>query len=304
MKISLLFLFFSFFYSISQSQINYIKYKNKCEKAYDLAIDKKEFQKSINYLENLNRKYKLLGEEFFLKAYCYKNLNNLDSCASSLKQAYGSLFLDINITFPTGIKEIDPLKLTENFNENQLAVVQEGYQLFFSRLNQTADSLLVLFEGMLERDQNSRDILIAAEKNYNDSTSQVNLAKLEMRKVDLENQRILKELILKYGYPGYWLCPQGQGYLSLLLLHSTYEEFYKEMKPILLEELKKGHIGASDFANWEERYFNHYHEKSLYSLEGQFKPSTIPSKRKALKMRKKIGLSKHYPWTIKNELKS
>lgn len=288
-------------FGISQKNINYIKYKNRCEKAYDLAIRDSSYNECIAYLNKLSKKYPILGEEFLLRAYCYKMLGNNDDCALSIKTAYSSLFLDINITFPAGIKMLDPSGLIQDFTAEQMAVVEEGYKLFSLRITSLSDSLLYLFEDMNNKDQEVRNLFLEAEKQFEDTSIIVKSVENEMLKVDLENQRILKDLIAKYGYPGFWLCPQGQGYLNLVFFHSAYEEFYKEMRPILKKELKKGHIGASDYANWEERYYLEFN-KTKYSLPGRKKGMKLLRERKVLKNRRKIGLSKYYPWELQENL--
>lgn len=278
--------------------INYIDYKQKCEKAYELAFDLSNYEGSLKILDNISQKTPLLAEEYMLKSYCYKQLGNNKKSAENLKQAWGTRFLDFNSIMPSGIPQLNPTLITEGYSEEETKIVEEGYELYNQRRTDLSDSLTTLLNELFTKDQEIRDIYWEVKQNEGVNSDKTKEAFIAMEQVDLENQKILKSIICKYGFPGNWICLGCTGPANILLLHASIESFYIEMHDKLYDELIKGHISPSDFALWEDRYMRDYKKTSLYGLPtGSKEPENNHlSKEQMIKNRLKIGLTKYYPW--------
>lgn len=287
-----------FFAHVFAQDVNYVIYKQKCEKAYELAFDSSNYQKSLIVLDEINLKTPLLAEEYMLKSYCYKNLGDNKKCADNLKLAWSKRFLDFNSIMPSGIPQLNPTSLMEGFSEEEIKTVEQGYELFSQRKTELSDSLTSVLNELFNKDQEIRDTYWAIKEANGNNSEKTKEAFKAMENVDIENQKVLKLIICKYGFPGNWICLGCTGSANILLLHASTEKFYEEMYDILHKELIKGHISPSDFALWEDRYMRDYKKISLYGLpSGSNETETTHlSKEKMIKNRLQIGLTKYYPW--------
>lgn len=279
-----------------EEKIDYIKYKQACEAAYDAALEQGSFEEALILLDEIDLKIPLKAEELFLKAYCHKSLGKNCEAAEMLRKAWGTPFLDYSIIFENGIKALNPQSLMQGFTDEQKALVEQGYELYTQRRTPLGDSLTQVLEAMVEKDQKAREQRKFMLATYGEESDSTKLAGQQIKYVDSCNQAELKGVIEKFGFPGDEICP-GTAYLTeTLMLHAASPSFYKEMKRILFDEIKKGHLAPSIYAVWEDRYYRDYLQQSYYdvylSLEdftGEILPYSI-----MMQNRYNIGLSKYY----------
>lgn len=281
---------------LGKEKIDYIKYKQACEAAYDAALEHDSFEEALVLLDEIDLKIPLKAEELFLKAYCYKSLGKNSEAAKMLRKAWGTPFLDYSIIFENGIKELNPQSLMLGFNDEQKILVEQGYELYTQRRTPLGDSLTKVLEVMVEKDQKAREQRMIMVVTYGEESDSTKMALQQIKYVDSCNQAELKGIIAKFGFPGDEICP-GTAYLTeTLMLHAASPSFYKEMKSILFDEIKKGHLAPSIYAVWEDRYYRDYLHQSYYdvylSLE-DFKGEILPYST-MMQNRYKIGFSKHF----------
>ncbi|SFT84796.1 hypothetical protein SAMN05216474_2670 [Lishizhenia tianjinensis] len=282
---------------ISNAQeFNGITYKQSCEFAYDAAFRNEDFKSALEILDTLAQNTSLKGEEFVLKAYCYKAVGDTNSAANMLSKAWSTPFFDFNIIFEAGIQELSLANITTGFSVEQMKRVKEGFVLYEKRKTKIGDSLTEVLVTMVKEDQQTRRIRKYNESYYGSDHDSTKAAEERVFYIDSLNQSKLKDIIKEYGFPGDWLCP-GQSYLiGTLLMHATRKEFYLEMKEILIDEVRKGHLAPSNFAYWEDRYYIDVLNKmkyGVYPLPTNFSGVRL-SKKDIIDNRMEIGLSKYF----------
>ena len=246
-KITLFFLLLGIIPNCYSQQINFIEYKKECNVAYISALDKKAYTSCLNQLKQIKIKYKLLCcEEYILMAYCLKKTNQLTKSAETLKTALSNYAFDLNCYNQIGPIQID--SITNGFTKKQLLIVDKGYENAIKLMPKIGDSIIHVFEKIDLLDQNVRTKIAL---NRKDSI----ILNSKIRQVDSINLITFKNLIYKYGYPGEKILPWNTGYPFLILTRSAkYDAFFKEMQPILLEEVKKGNMPPSHYVFWLDKH--------------------------------------------------
>ncbi len=221
--------------NISTAQeIDRIAYKQECENAYILALDKKEFQAAIDKLDQIHAKTALVAEEYFLMAYCYKNLGDNQKCAEFMKQGWGTPFMDWDY-----IWKIDALKpdlLIHGFNVSQNSEIEIGFSRFNKLKTPLSDSMMFVVKRMSKKSEAAQNYYKLISENDPSNEKNIKIARDSVNKVNQSLQLQLKKIIKDYGYPGDKLCPGGSE-IGYVLVNCLTPEFYDEMKPILLTEV-------------------------------------------------------------------
>ncbi|MCA6438209.1 MAG: hypothetical protein IM600_15900 [Bacteroidetes bacterium] len=127
-------------------------------------------------------------------------------------------------------------------------------------------------------------------KDKNQVSPLVNDSLMRLQNIlDSINEVEFTEIVAKYGYPS--LKRTGSPFTVFFSLHLMGENIFKKWLPILTMELKKGNIGASEFARWYDRNMLILGKKQLY---GEYNP-VVPCVEDLTKTnieRKKIGLKR------------
>lgn len=220
-----------------------------------------------------------------LKAYAYKQLDSSLLCAENVKWTWSNYAIDFSYLFE--IPELMPTRIIENFNENELALMNEGYDNF-SKLKKhpSSDSVLAKLESMNEKDRIVRDSMMADRSPEN---------QLATKNVDSLNGIEYKQLILSYGFPGERFAPGRSSTSFGLILHlADYPEYFEEMNPILLTEVKNGRMSPTYYLYWLDRHIFTTSGKSLYGM--YVPPGTkLDKTSKILKRRLKFGMNYGFP---------
>lgn len=246
----ILFLFSFFVSTCSFGQINHIDYKNDCDAAYRFALDSLNYPKCLSHLSKVNKRYKkLFCEEYILKAHCYKQMGMETKSAKCLRSAWSTYALDLECLGQ--IPEISLVKINEGFSKKQQKIVQQGYDNFAKLNRSNTDSLKIVLQVMLDRDQ------VPRMKFYDGSIIDTNAVNNEIILVDSLNLIEFRKIIYKLGYPGEWILPGNVSRVFVLLVHSSYnQEFFDEMKPVFLNEVIAGRMPPSHYALWLDRHYS------------------------------------------------
>jgi len=285
--LSILFLLLSIY---SNAQFNRIEYKQECDLAYRLAIDNAQYKKSLKKIAEVKKKYGMLyGEEYVLSAFCYKKMGKNTKSAKSLRDAWSTYAFDFNCLFQ--IEEIQPGKIVEGFTEKQNEIVGQGYANSAKLKSKVTDSLIAVFDAMLERDIVPR---IKPRLNLQDSIA----VGAEIRATDSLNLVEFKNIIKTYGYPGEWLLPFRSNVSFFILVHSAYnEDFYNEMNEVFRNEVVNGRMAPSFYLLWLDKrnsWLNLPIEYAMVNLPGkkEFSPTEIQD---IIEKRLSYGLIKNCP---------
>lgn len=254
MKLTLLILFFSS--SISFGQIfDHIAYKQEVNKAYEMAINKQKYTEALTQLAFVQEKYKMLyGEDYLLKAFCYKSLGDNKLASEAIKTAWTTPTFDLRTLWY--IKELDPGALNIGFNPDQLTTVREGLDAYTAPVNQ--DSLLALFKKLTEEDQFVRD------RNSSDPSNETWANAVDsLNKV---HEDFFADYVARFGFPGEKQLGTGDFAIWIVFIHTAGNEaYYQKMKPIFLEEVRKGNMSPYYFANWVDQHQFYAKLPSIYN---------------------------------------
>jgi hypothetical protein len=292
-SIKLFYLFLFQTIHIHSQTFNHIEYKKECDIAYRYAFDSMMYAKSILKIKEIELKYnKIYGEEYMLVSYCYLKQEKLNKSARMYKKAWSNFAFDLNCLIQTAEFEQDCF--FKNFNKRQIKIAKKGYKNGQKLKTALTDSLVLVFDNLNNLDQEPR------LKLHND-TSKVfrKMVFQEMEIVDSLNMIEYKKIIYKHGYPGEYILPlNSTGAPFLLLVHSSGDKlFYNEMKDVLLNEVKIGHMPPSDYVLWLDRH-NEYCglplEYGILDLPSQNKFSQT-EKEEIYKKRLECGLIKQFP---------
>ena len=250
----------------SKAQFNHIEYKQECDVAYRLAIDSAQYKKSLKKLTSVKKKYgKLYCEEYVLSAFCYKQMQKNTKSAKSLKSAWSTYVFDFNCLFQ--MDEIQPGKVMEGFTEKQKQIVEQGFAKSAGLKNKVTDSLIAVFDAMLERDIAPR---IKPRLNAHDSL----VVGAEIRATDSINLIEFKRIIKTYGYPGEWLLPLRSNVSFFILVHSAYDQnFYNEMNEVFRNEVVQGRMAPSFYLLWLDKH------NSFLGLPTEYAMLKLPKKK-------------------------
>lgn len=270
--------------SNAQEEINYIKYKQDCNKAYLFALQDSNYQKAIDHLEGVHKKYHFLAaEEYLLKAYAYKEHGNSLLCAENVKLTWSNYAFDFSYIFE--IPALSPSAMVKGFNDEEQILMNEGYANY-SKLSKHphADSIIAKLTFMDSIDR------IARDQFELDSTSWE-----KVKQMDSLNGIEFKKIIEQYGFPGEHFYPGQSSTCFRLLVHfADYPAYFKSMDPILYNEVKNGRMSPTYYLFWLDRHIFNTEGKSMYGMI--VPPGTKLDKHsKIMKRRLKFGLNYGFP---------
>jgi hypothetical protein len=242
MKHLLILSFFLLLQVASFSQVkDHIVYKQEVIPAYQLAIDSGKFAQGIEILNRAKTKYgKLYSEEYLLLAYCYKKVGNNQKAAENLKTCWSEPSYDFSLI--KNHKELNNGVIMEGFTKAQQNLVKEGFKNYDERKPSLIDSLQYWAMKMTLKDREARDRPVSPDED-NDH---------EIRRVNEENSEVLLMYMEVLGeYPGERQMQLFASEYFIVLLHTAEDEaFFGRMKPIFLEEVRKGNMPPSFYAAW------------------------------------------------------
>ncbi len=261
------FTIFCLLFSTGRASTNYIHYKQDCDLAYRLAIDDTQYRQSVEYLETIEKKYDgLFTEEYVLMAYCFKKLGRETRSAKCLKKAWSTYPFDLNCLMH--IDAIQPNKIMEGFSKRQKKIVYKGYDNFSKLKSDITDSLITVFDALVARDQRPRVDSTLADQIYC---------------ADSLNMIEFKNIVYKYGFPGEWLLPGKSSITVILLTHSSYyQDFFDEMKPVFLNEVREGRMPPSYYLFWIDRH------NQMFGLPREFGMLNLKQERELTEAEKKV----------------
>lgn len=279
-------------FKLCAQDINYIRYKQDCNKAYCFALDSLDYDGCIKTLYKVKGKYDFLFcEEYVLLSYCYKKINRNTKSAKFLRSAWGNYAFDLNCLMQ--IDEIQPFKIMEGFSKHQNKIVSKGFIEAKKLRTNVSDSLLKVFARI-----DSLDQLVRTEILPDSNANTIKLQMEKLRYVDSLNLIEFKNIIYKFGYPGEKLLSGNSESSSLILIHSSYNKtFYNEMKPVFLEEVRKGRMSPSHYVLWLDRHNLAFNLPLEYGILDVISENNFTESQKAeiYKRRMELGLIKHFP---------
>lgn len=231
--------------SLAEAQsFDHIAYKQEVNQAYELAVNQANYTESLRKLETVKKNYRILyGEDNRLQAYCYKMLGNDSLAALSLKTCWSVPSFDMRTLWY--VAELDPGKLMEGFNDYEKQLVNEGFDNGSNIRPKNADSLLHVFERMTSADQDVRHAWLADPEAFQSKIDSVNRA----------HEAFIENYVRDYGYPGEKQLQFMDWEVWLVLVHSSGNEaFYQRMKPVFLEEVRKGNMSPTYYANFVDQH--------------------------------------------------
>lgn len=262
---------------------DHIAYKQEVNQAYELAVNQGNYTESLRKLETVKKNYRMLyGEDYRLQSYCYKMLGNDSLAALSLKTSWSVPSFDMRTLWY--VAELNPGKLMEGFNEHENQLVNEGFDNSLKIKPENADSLLHVFEQLTKADQDVRNLWLADPEAFQYKIDSVNRA----------HEAFIEDYIRRYGYPGEKQLQFMDWEVWLILAHSSGNEaFYQRMKPVFLEEVRKGNMSPTYYANFVDQHQFYNKLPSVYqSLVYDNHPyvNTEEERKQISKNRYEIGL--------------
>jgi hypothetical protein len=274
-----------------EAQINHIDYKVDCDLAYRFALDSLNYPKCLKQLSKVNKKYgKIYCEEYILMAYCYKKMGKDTKSAKCLKKAWSTYAFDLECLGQ--LPQINLEAINQGFSKKEQKIVQQGYDNFAKLKRSNTDSLMAVFQLMLDRDQ------VPRMKFYTDSVIDTNAVTREIVLVDSLNLIAFRNIIHQIGYPGEWILPGNVSQVFVLLVHSSYNQaFFDEMKPVFLNEVIAGRMPPSYYALWLDRHYSTVYLPQPYGMLNIPGKTNFSEKQKEeiIANRLKIGVIKNCP---------
>lgn len=231
---------------VSAQNFDHIKYKQAVNVAYEQAINEHKFQDALTTLDQVEKVYhQLFCEDYLLKAYCYKSMKQDTLAALALKQGWSTPSFDMRTMWY--VRAIDYAISWDGYNDYQKSLIQEGFDNNAKIDRPFRDSLHILLENMtnfdhLCRDENFKDTANVYWQNAIDSSN-------------LAHQAFFENIVKTLGFPGERLLGGYDFDVWFILVHTAGNEaFYQRMKPIFLEEVRKGNMSPFMFATWVDQH--------------------------------------------------
>ena len=170
----------------------------------------------------------------------------------------------INLTFPKPLPEIPPPYIT-------IKVTQEHWNKSDGQWRMTAmddPPLLQTLCLLADRDQKARFRSVADPKNK--------LMSKQVAQIDTADRARIKQIIQRYGWPGYDLVgTDGDGDAWLLVQHSDNDKAFQKHCLLLIEAaVKSGQSKPSNFAYLTDRVLCSEHKPQIYGTQFTFKQDT------------------------------
>lgn len=272
--------------SIVQAQsFDHIVYKQEVNQAYELAIKQANYIESLRKLEVVKKKYGMLyGEEYLLQSYCYKMMGNDSLTALSLKTCWSVPSFSMRTIWY--VDQLQPGKLMEGFNEYENQLVNEGFENSAKIRPKNADSLLQVFQKLKEEDR------IVSNEWVMDKENEEKRSRYDA--MFREHEAFLENYVLAYGYPGEKQLQLMEEEVWVILIHASgTEEFYQRMKPVFLEEVRKGNMSPIYYANFVDQHQFYKKLPTIYqsvALTNHMFINTEEERKQISKNRYEIGL--------------
>lgn len=272
-------------YTADAQSFDHISYKQEVNQAYITAVNKANYTESLRILEAVKKKYGMLyGEDYRLQSYCHKMLGNDSLAALSLKTCWSVPSFDMRTLWY--VAALDPGKLMEGFNEYENQLVNEGFEIGAAIRPKNADSLLQVFRVLKEEDR------IIWDEWETDRENKELQARIDI--MNKEHEAFFESYVRTYGYPGEKQLQFMDSEIWVILVHSSgSEDFYQRMKPVFLEEVRKGNMSPVYYANFVDQHQMYNKLPSVYqslSYVNKVYVNTKEEREQISKNRSEIGL--------------
>lgn len=276
---------FLLFISLKSGAQNFdnIKYKQAVNVAYELAINHQKFEDALKTLDHVESTYhQLYGEDYLLKAYCFKSMKKDTLAALALKQGWSLPTFDMRTMWY--VSAIAYAISWDGFNEYQKSLVQAGFDNNAKIPRPYRDSLHQVIERMTNFDHLCRD------ENYKDTTNVYWQNAIDSS--NLAHQAFFENIVKTLGFPGERLLGGYDYDIWFILVHTAGNEaFYQRMKPIFLEEVRKGNMSPFMFATWVDQHQFYNRLPNIYNTPNANQIKLTPEQLAAVeKARFEIGL--------------
>jgi hypothetical protein len=215
-----------------------------------MHYDSSMYEKSIASFNRIKLSEYFKGEDYFKLSICFSKVHMLDSSL---------MYLDSALHY--GFKLEDSLMIEKSKTLTQYF----SYPNFKSRINMlisnrtiviSDSSLIKIFQEVRLNDQKYRGGLL-------DSISW----KLQ-EKLDIENQRIVKDFILKNGWPRTSTYGEIAYICWLVVQHADYDlDFQKRCLQMMQKNLRYGEIRLGDYAYLYDRVMLNDCKEQLYGSQ-------------------------------------
>lgn len=270
-------------FSKAQS-FDHIVYKQQVSPIYKQVMQGRIFKESIDQLNGVKRKYKMLyGEEYLLMSYCYKEMGNDSLAAIYAKESCSVPTFDMRVTWY--IKDLNYGYISNGFNEQNMKLKDEGFEISMKRYEaKKPDSLLAVIDSMTHWDQFFRNQL-----SYNPDDQKF---QSELDSMDRINEALLEKMVKQIGFPGEKKLQLMEFSIWYVLVHSAGNEaFYQRMKPVFLNEVKIGNMSPWMYASWSDQHQFYNHLPTIYNTQVGLKEDFTEEELKQIsKNRFEIGL--------------
>lgn len=262
---------------------DHLVYKQKINKAYELAINEQAYSRALACTDSVLVEYGMLyGEDYLLRSYCYKSLGNDTLAAFALRTAWLSPTFDFRTTWY--IEVLEPMSIQMGFNAYQLSLVQYALDHYDSVRPSKQDSLLSIFRKMSETDHWVRD------KNSQDPSNEKWIYAIDS--ANRAHEVFLDDYIQCCGFPGEKQLGFSDAEIWFVLIHTAGNEaFFERMKSVFLEEVRKGNMSPFYYANWVDQHQFYNRLPSIYNTPTATRiPLTDEQLKQVARNRFEIGL--------------
>ncbi len=164
--------------------------------------------------------------------------------------------VDVILTKP--LPDLPPPYFVVEVNQEIWKETPDGWRL----TAMGATPLQSLLRGMAERDQAIRHLIIADPKNP--------ALAARMKAVDASDRAQMKQIIQKYGWPGYDLVGTTDASTAWLIVQHSDDDkaFQRRCLPLLQSAVRRGQAKPSDLAYLTDRILRGEGKPQIYGTQG------------------------------------
>ena len=164
--------------------------------------------------------------------------------------------VDVILTKP--LPDLPPPYFVVEVNQEIWKETPDGWRL----TAMGATPLQSLLRGMAERDQAIRHLIIADPKNP--------VLAARMKVVDASDRAQMKQIIQKYGWPGYDLVGTTDASTAWLIVQHSDDDkaFQRRCLPLLQSAVRRGQAKPSDLAYLTDRILRGEGKPQIYGTQG------------------------------------
>jgi hypothetical protein len=225
----------------------------------DSLFKAKDYAIARNYYLKLIKTKYLKRVSYYYLAVCYGNLNLADSACHYLSIAAKKGLKYGAVEYFEEDMNLDPLRGAANWSIIEKKIIQ-------NTLNAQKSIDTVLLEALKIRkdlDQKYRKLMLTLTTREVDSVSQI------QKEIDLDNQRWLKQIIKKKGWPTISkVGREGEHIAWLIVQHAEHRVcFQKKCLRRMYALIDKGEIDLKNLAYLKDRVLVNQGKKQMYGTQ-------------------------------------